>query len=350
MTEKDERLWRLACAIQEQWTTNQAGGEMIDLPVAAWEELQKVTRQLRLVRRKYWRLAEATLSNDLHRLLHQVQSELLAIENNLTQPLLINRSSSLADIHADLNALEVEFGKISFDRRARTLSVTTEPIELDEVFLGPFEIRLNWATMSDPYGRRYRIIALDPHPAASNDSVTHPHVQSENLCEGDGHQPILAALKQGRLLDFFLLIANILRTYNSSSPYISLEDWHGVDCTECGNTIHDEENWNCERCGTTLCDGCVHSCYGCESSLCSDCIVSCSGCQDYFCNSCLKVCSHCESDFCSGCLHDNEICTDCHERQTEESADATDTEAAEAAACANATLQPDSLGETALPA
>ena len=38
----------------------------------------------------------------------------------------------------------------------------------------------------------YRVIALDPHPATKSESITHPHVQDERLCEGEGHAAIAA--------------------------------------------------------------------------------------------------------------------------------------------------------------
>ena len=45
-------------------------------------------------------------------------------------------------------------------------ALTTEPIELAGVELGPFEIRLEWTTTGDEPA--YRVIAKDPHPAESN--------------------------------------------------------------------------------------------------------------------------------------------------------------------------------------
>ena len=39
---------------------------------------------------------------------------------------------------------------------------------------------------------------LDANPADANHSVTHPHVQDEAVCEGEGRQPVRRALEQGR--------------------------------------------------------------------------------------------------------------------------------------------------------
>ena len=57
------------------------------------------------------------------------------------------------------------------------------------------------------------MIALDPSPAASNSETTHPHVQTNQLCEGDGRSAIRHAMREGRLLDFFVLVRQILQTY-----------------------------------------------------------------------------------------------------------------------------------------
>ena len=71
--------------------------------------------------------------------------------------------------------------------------VTTEPIELEGIALGRFEIRFNWLTVADE--RPYRVVALDPNPASRSADTTHPHVQYERLCEGDGARAIHQALQ-----------------------------------------------------------------------------------------------------------------------------------------------------------
>src|SRR4029078_3338290 len=99
------------------------------------------------------------------------------------------------------------------------LSVITEAILLDGVYLGPFEIQLNWSRAPDSDRICYRVMAEDPHPAESRDNVTHPHVMDELLCEGDGKHAIRLALSEGRLLDFFTLVAGLLRTHQPESPF-----------------------------------------------------------------------------------------------------------------------------------
>src|SRR5690606_20967014 len=106
--------------------------------------------------------------------------------------------------------------------RAGRLSVTTEPITLEGVYLGPFRIELDVDDLAAGECADYRVIALEPNPAASNCDVTHPHIQDEQLCEGEGRPLIRRALGEGRILDFFEFVASVLRAYNPESPYVSL--------------------------------------------------------------------------------------------------------------------------------
>ena len=116
-----------------------------------------------------------------------------------------------------------------------------EPITLEDVYLGEFEIRLDVFRLSELSSRiPYTVIALHPHPASSSDDVTHPHVSGRHLCEGDGSAAIRAALSHGRLFDFFSMVLGVLRTYNSDSPYVRLEDWNGVSCYDCGREMNRE--------------------------------------------------------------------------------------------------------------
>jgi hypothetical protein len=67
--------------------------------------------------------------------------------------------------------------------------------------------------------------------------VTHPHVCNGQLCEGDGAAPIKAALGSGRLLDFFVLVGQILETYNDASAHVTLDNWEGRSCNDCGTNV-----------------------------------------------------------------------------------------------------------------
>ena len=124
----------------------------------------------------------------------------------------LKRPATLGDLVADLLALEREFGNRQIDLRCSVLSVETEPIVLEGMDLGRFRIALDWSRWEDD--QPYDIIALEPNPAAGNSAVTHPHIEQDGLCTGEGRLPIRQALAEGRLFDLFLLIRQILSTYN----------------------------------------------------------------------------------------------------------------------------------------
>ena len=56
------------------------------------------------------------------------------------------------ELTADARQLEAEFGNIQYDRKLQKLSVRTEPIELEGVYLGDFQIQLNLEDLSDVLG------------------------------------------------------------------------------------------------------------------------------------------------------------------------------------------------------
>ena len=139
---------------------------------------------------------------------------------------------------------EAEFERFDYDAKQQTLSITTEPIRLENVYLGEFSIQLHIDRLSQVPRRRnvYRIVAEDPHPATSNDSVTHPHVRDEELCAGDATAAINAALETGRICDFFLLVRSVLMTYNGHSPYVPLAEWNGRACNDCGYVTDSDDS------------------------------------------------------------------------------------------------------------
>ncbi len=168
------------------------------------------------------------LDDDLADLIHQLGT--LRREINLSPPITI--VASLPSIMADLRALHDEFDEVSIDLRRRMISVTTEPIILEGVELGPFAIEWSWMAMERP--SPYRVWAIEPNTATSNESATHPHVSSGRLCEGEASHSIRQALSEGRLFDFFLIVRQVLRTYNAGSAYVPIDEWYGPPCQECG--------------------------------------------------------------------------------------------------------------------
>lgn len=342
------RYLRPAAAILAALEAGRSGDSYLRLPSMTWNECADVAQLYETVRARGWNTAaehvRRRLAGSLETLFHEIRQAMkrCADQQNSTA------HSSLRSVIDDLTALETEFDEVGFDLRSRHLWVVTDPIELDELSLGRFQIRLRWGRLAE--SRPYVVEALDPNPAATDSSVTHPHIRDDVLCEGDGKAAIRAALEEGRLIDFFLLVRQILETYNSSSAYVRIREWSGVSCVDCGSTTDPDEASYCERCESDLCSDCVSCCGDCGRTSCSECRTSCQGCSSDYCRSCLNDCEACGESFCSECLTDG-MCESCRETLEDsedvlepETTEAVSTDAADAEVCAH------SVGEAGLPA
>ncbi|MHC4093222.1 MAG: hypothetical protein ACYSVY_23630 [Planctomycetota bacterium] len=208
-----------------------------------------------------------------------------------------------SEVRADLQELANEFEDVGWDRHR--LWVTTESIVLEDVYLGPFQIRLRLDRIANPTadGDDFDVVAVDPNPAGGNGEVTHPHVSGGRLCQGDATGPIRLAVQQGRLVDFFQLVHSVLRTYNSASPFVRLDEWDGVRCAECGAGVSSEATVCCGACGDDYCDECSSYCPACDETRCAACLIECRGCGESSCDSCLSACEGCSArGFCGSCL------------------------------------------------
>ena len=238
------------------------------LPLANWDDLLNTTRRIERAQRHGLHLAAASLIKDQFIDATQFQhqfSNWLDRRRDVSRP---RPSRNAESLFRDLVGLKQEFGEVNYDQDETELYVTTEPIELEGIRLGPFAIRLNCQLIG--VAKPYRVVALDPNPAASRDDVTHPHVQDEYLCEGHGQQSIQRALSDWRLYDFFLIVRQILSTYSIGQAYVELSDWNGKSCTGCGCTVIDEESFSCQGCENVFCSECTFMCSGCELRLLLD--------------------------------------------------------------------------------
>lgn len=223
----------------------------------------------------------------------------------------------LRNLIDDLHQLDDEFDGIDVDLKRKILSVKTEPIELEGVHLGCFRIEFSLNRLkSEPNVRCFEIVALNPNPATTKDSVTHPHVRDNSLCAGEATLSIRHALENGRIADAFILVRSVLTNYNRDSPYVRLDEWGGTNCYNCGSSVHPDDVVNCERCGYHFCD---------------DCILSCTECEARRCQGCLTACKSCENKCCLGCL-DGGLCRTCHADQSETTSTETAHEVPEPAA------------------
>jgi hypothetical protein len=309
MTEEEKTAFEAAGRIRDRLRDLARERLAIRLPIDYWQEITKLARQIEIARARGWLSAARSLRTDLARAVDYCRDRLAGLFVELDKdPTPI---PTLSTLYHEILGLYEEFEDVERDLEEHELRVTTEPITLEGISLGRFQIQLDWERLGVPSS--YYIKALDPNPAAANDGVTHPHVQDERLCEGDGRAAIQQALTAGRLGDFFLLVTQILRTYGKGSAYVELDDWDGVSCSDCGQIVGENERYYCERCDATLCDGCDRVCCGCDRSFCSGCLESCALCDESFCSSCLKTCNTCHNLVCDNCLT-NGLCEKCHEK------------------------------------
>lgn len=256
-----------------------------------------------------WHAAVEQLKRRLKVSLEDLIFTLRDISAALSEPARDEHRPTLRTLLDDLIALENEFDEVDFDLKKERLWVVTDPIELEGIPLGRFEIRIHWSRRS--HTRPYAVKALDPNPAGTDSGITHPHVNDRVLCEGEGRLAIRAALAEGRLFDFFLLVRQVLETYNESSAYVPLASWQGVTCIDCRCVADSEDASYCEGCESDLCSDCVSCCGDCGRCCCSDCRVACRGCHSDFCRRCLTDCRACHESFCGECLTDD-LCPTCH--------------------------------------
>ena len=228
------------------------------MPVSRWDDLTKLMRGVELAHSRGWLVAARQRREQFFSELDYFRRLLSHIAEDGLQAKQKPAISSLSEIYYDLLGLEREFPTIECDLKAQCLAVTTEPITLDDLYLGPFQIRLDLQHLGE--GQPYSVVALEPHPAAGRDDITHPHVSDETLCEGEGHKMSKLARESGRIFDFFTIVDRTLKTYSEGRAFIELDQWNGVACHDCGGLVDDEDSWTCERCEQRLCSDCGSMC------------------------------------------------------------------------------------------
>jgi len=246
---------------------------------------------------------------------------------------------SFSEIMKDIQATKKTFPSLSY--KDHILSVKTNKITLsdgdNEIELGDFKICFNLDTRFDSrLDNILEIKALNPNPANGRSGITHPHVDDERLCAGDGDSLIRQALQQGRIEDAFKLVLLVLDNYNEESPYVHLYEWNGevYCCDECGaDDLTEDTIYSCESCDSVLCENCCISCENCSGSTCAKCANICGRCENISCErcsenntckdcgetvciNCMETCNSCGKNRCSGCLEEcgscnNKICNEC---------------------------------------
>ncbi|MBN8628942.1 MAG: hypothetical protein J0M17_26005 [Planctomycetes bacterium] len=337
------RLWRTARRIEAAYRRHRGTPPPCDAPWYAWQRLTETCRLATMANLRGWRHAHRRQHEQLVRDLDYLLGELRALRGSLERRQR-DKLPLAGELYAELVAAEDEFGGIAVDDFE--LYVTTEPITLESIYLGPFEIRLNLARLaeSDPY----RVVPLEPHPAQSSGETTHPHVHNERICLGEGKAAVTAALAEGRLADLFQIINRVLHTYGEGSAFVELDRWYGTPCRECDASVDDDDIYTCRSCDSALCGECVRLC-DCGFAACHDCATICYSCEETVCSRCLATCPDCEEEFCTACLEEG-VCHACQEMEEEREAaeEKAVLEAESADDDPTTTVHADRLGETAV--
>ena len=288
-----ERLRQLRQAERSAWPSR------LNSLTPAIKRFRKLQRQLKLCRDYALPAArDQLLAHQLPMLLEEFHREIIPLESLLEQE---QRQAveipSSSDLKAELDQLASEFGRWEFDRHNGALCVATEAIELEDVFLGPFEIQLLLDRLEPDNKLPLQAIAKNPQPAAGDAAVTHPHVHQGYPCLGDATMPAQTALRAGRICDVFLMVQQTLKNYNPESPFVRLEKWFGEPCEECGDDVDEYNRCTCGHCDAILCRTCAQTCHCCKASYCRGCLHECNECEQFVCQYCLKpggnVCSTC---------------------------------------------------------
>jgi hypothetical protein len=280
-------------------------------------QMQSVLRRMQLAEYHGLMRAQQKLARDsLSTMTYQLRSSLDLLYQNLSRP---NEPYPLTagNVLAELLAMQEEFDSaMEIASDLSMISVTTDPIVLDDISLGRFRIDLCLVNLRRGYtdvSQLIQVEALEPNPASSDEGVTHPHVRESSPCLGDALVPIRLALRQGRFLDVFQMVISVLQTYNDGSAYVPLDTWNGLDCDACGRTANPDDTSTCEHCGDRLCDSCSYTCDACGVALCSGCSNETTD-HDTLCRNCVGTCSACDRTFRTSELESG-LCQNCLEQQ-----------------------------------
>ncbi len=290
-------------------------------PVEQWRQLQRQFAQLQWVGQRGWPTATSSVQLAISRTIEALQASLLDCQRTIATMPNRSRVSRQREIFADLQALCDEFPSVTLDLHRGELTVETHSIVLEEIDLGPFAIVLTLAPSKPTL--TYAVFARQPHPPTVTTRRLIRMFVTTRFAKAKGDHPSTQRSPKG-LFDFFVLVRQILETYNPASAFVRLSDWQGVSCTECGQFDRAEELTYCHECETDLCYDCAIACEECGRDGCSRCQRSCHDCQRDLCEACIGTCPACAERICSECLEDHSSnCSEKNDAQTPPAAQAT---------------------------
>ena len=138
-------------------------------------------------------------------------------------------------------------------------------------------------------------------------------------------------MAEGRVCDLFLLVRGVLTTYNASSPFVSLDNWQGEPCSDCGRTVGEDDGRWCSACEREFCDDCATFCHICDDTICLECRDKCPVCGESICPSCMTTCPDCHATICKNCLAEQQ-CPCQEDKENEDDAQRQEQEPVAAAA------------------
>ncbi|MCA9223107.1 MAG: hypothetical protein KDA71_22465, partial [Planctomycetales bacterium] len=163
------------CSLPQQAEQQSRSPDSLHQLIGEIPGIQQTCRLLRKCMYRQWHHAAKLKRNELIRRLAYLGSIVTRLTADLT--VRTNPQPSARAIQAELHEAENEFGEVRFDKRSKTLSVTTEHITLEGLELGRFEIRLNPTAVAANDGLDVlEAVALDPNPCSIDELITHPHV------------------------------------------------------------------------------------------------------------------------------------------------------------------------------
>jgi len=231
-------------AIQAALARRAAHQQVVTWPHGRWQRLTQLQAQATHANQRGWPWAAAHVRAELLKQLGWFETDLRVLQMRL-QPS-HTPVPAFRTLYEELRGLEQEFHGVTLDLAETTLTVTTEPIVLNEVVLGRFELRWNWERLRTDDA--LSVVALEPWHPDGRDDLTHPHVMDDRLCVGEDWQALEAALSAGRLSDYFVILRQVLQTYNFDSAYLALSHWSAVTCADCGSEVAERQRRSCEQC------------------------------------------------------------------------------------------------------
>ncbi|MBI1348692.1 hypothetical protein GC163_20660 [bacterium] len=283
-------------AIQAALARRVSHQQAITLPQGRWQRLCRLQIHYQLACQRGWSAAAAHLQIQWQQQLGWFETDLQVLQRRLPTAVV----PSLRTLYDELQGLEQEFEQVTLDLAATTLTVTTDAIVLEDLDFGPFALRWNWERL--PTDDALTVVALEPLRPDGRDDLTHPHVLDDRLCVGDGWLGLEAALATGRLSDYFVILRQVLRTYNFDSAYQALTHWFAVTCHDCGTQVTSDDRRSCAQCSTDLCDSCAADCPDCNEPHCHRCQRTCDDCEAAWCRACWPRTTGIAPEHCPRCV------------------------------------------------